>query len=64
MLRRNWYSVWLRILSLPIEIFVEPLIRIDMFVFIVSMLVIIGIIYFIVAASKKKAEGEDLGERS
>ena len=33
-----------------------------MFVFIVSMLVIIGIIMFLVFAAKKKKEGQDLGD--
>jgi hypothetical protein len=33
-----------------------------MFAFIIGILVIIGIILFIVFATKKKSEGEDLGE--
>ena len=35
-----------------------------MFVWLVSIVVIIGIIVFIINAAKKKGKGEDLGERN
>jgi hypothetical protein len=35
-----------------------------MFVWLVSIVVIIGIIVFIITAAKKKGKGEDLGERN
>jgi hypothetical protein len=35
-----------------------------MFVFLVSIIVVIGIIVFLIMAAKKKGKGEDLGERN
>jgi hypothetical protein len=35
-----------------------------MFVWFVSIIVVIGIIVFLITAAKKKGKGEDLGERN
>lgn len=35
-----------------------------MFVWLVSIIVIIGIVIFLITAAKKKGKGEDLGERN
>lgn len=35
-----------------------------MFVWLVSIIVVIGIIVFLITAAKKKGKGEDLGERN
>jgi hypothetical protein len=35
-----------------------------MFVWLISIIVVIGIIIFLIIAAKKKGKGEDLGERN
>jgi hypothetical protein len=35
-----------------------------MFVWFISIIVVIGIVVFLIAAAKKKGKGEDLGERN